>query len=82
MLDVNDDDLKELDTIISSNIFEVPDIKRIVYKNRRGKHKGVILWCKSNLGCCQVIPLFVTDQKYNLVKIDDIEIKVEKKSAF
>ena len=82
LLNVKDEDLVALEKILASNIFERPTIKMSVYKNRRGRYKGVILWCKANLGCCRIKPMFCTTYDYEMVSIDDIRIKLEDESAF
>ena len=83
MLSVKDDDLVALENILSSNIFERPTIKMSIYKNRRGRYKGVYLWCKANLGTCRVEPMFCTTYNYELVDIQNIKIIVEEeKGAF
>ncbi|MDD7756380.1 MAG: hypothetical protein PUJ51_17990 [Clostridiales bacterium] len=53
-----------------------------VYKNRRGRYKGVYLWCKADLGTCRIKPMFCTTYGYELVPIDDIKINFEEESAF
>jgi replicative DNA helicase len=82
MLEVSQDDLKALDLLLKQNNFEKPVIKMSVYKNRRGRYKGVILWCKADLGCCRIKPMFCTTYDYEMVSIDDIRIKLEDESAF
>lgn len=82
LLNVKDEDLVALEKILASNIFERPTIKMSVYKNRRGRYKGVILWCKADLGCCRIKPMFCTSYDYEMVSIDDIRIKLEEESAF
>ena len=82
LLAVKDDDLVALENILSSNIFEKPTIKMSIYKNRRGRYKGVILWCKADLGCCRIKPMFCTTYDYEMVSIDDVRIRVEDESAF
>ena len=82
LLGVKDDDLVKLDPILSSNIFERPTIKISVYKNRRGRYKGVYLWCKANLGCCRIQPMFCTTYDYEMVSIDDVRIRINDESAF
>lgn len=82
LLNVRDDDLVKLDPILSTGIFEKPVIKMSVYKNRRGRYKGVYLWCKANLGCCRIEPMFATTYSYEMISIDDIRIKVQEESAF
>ena len=82
LLSVKDDDLVALENILSSNIFERPTIKMSIYKNRRGRYKGVILWCKADLGCCRIKPMFCTTYDYEMVSIDDVRIRIDDESAF
>lgn len=80
LLSVTDKDKKGLEKLVGSNSFEMPTIKLSIYKNRRGRYKGVYLWCKADLGTCRVKPMFATTYGYELLNIDDTKIKVE--SAF
>ena len=82
MLGVTDNDLVALENILNSDIFETPTIKISIYKNRRGRFKGIYLWCKSDLGTCRIEPMFCTNYTYEMVSIDDIRIKIEEPSAF
>ena len=82
LLSVKDEDLVKLDKILATNVFERPTIKISVYKNRRGRYKGIYLWCKADLGCCRIQPMFATTYDYELVSIDDIKIVLEEDSAF
>ena len=82
LLGVTDEDLVSLDKILCSNIFDRPDIKMSIYKNRRGRYKGVYLWCKADLGTCRIKPMFCTGYDYEMINIDDIRIRVEEPSAF
>ena len=82
LLNVKDDDLVKLDKILSTNVFDRPTIKMSVYKNRRGRYKGIYLWSKADLGCCRIKPMFATTYDYELIPIDDINIIVEDESAF
>ena len=83
LLNVTQKDIESLDSILSSKVFEKPTIKISVYKNRRGRYKGVYLWCKSDLGCCRVEPMFATTYDYEMINIDDTKIVVNnEKGAF
>ena len=83
MLEVSQDDLKALDTLIKQNHFEIPQIKMSVYKNRRGRYKDVLLWCRAQRGTCRIEPMFVTDYQYKLIDVPIYKVNVEEpKSAF
>ena len=82
LLNTTDDDLVALEQIMASNMFDKPTIKMSIYKNRRGRYKGVILWCRADLGCCRIKPMFCTTYDYEMVSIDDIRIRVDEESAF
>lgn len=82
LLNTTDEDLVSLDKILTSSVFDKPTIKMSVYKNRRGRYKGVYLWCKADLGCCRIQPMFATDYSYELIPINDIKIRLEEESAF
>ena len=78
---VTDEDLTSLSNIVA-NFPKHPNLKISVYKNRRGRYKGVYLWCYAELGTCRVKPMFATTWSYELVNIDDVRIEVEEPSAF
>jgi len=82
LLGVKDEDIQALDSILSLNTFDRPTIKMSVYKNRRGRYKGIILWCKADLGCCRVQPMFATTYDYEILSIEDIKIITEDPGAF
>lgn len=83
MLAVQDEDIEALGPILSTNVFDKPAIKMSIYKNRRGKYKGVYLWCKADLGCCRIKPMFCTTYNYEMIPIDDVRILLEEEeSAF
>ena len=82
LLNTTDEDLVALESILASSMFDRPTIKMSIYKNRRGRYRGVILWCKANLGCCRIQPMFCTTYDYEMVSIDDIRIRVDEESAF
>jgi len=83
MLTVKSEDLEALEPILNSNTFETPVIKISIYKNRRGRYKGIYLWCKADLGCCRIDPMFATTYDYELLSINDMKIIVDDEdSAF
>ena len=82
LLAVTQKDLDALETILASNLFDKPTLKLSVYKNRRGRYKGIYLWCKADLGTCRVEPMFATTYNYELVQINNLKINVDEKGAF
>ena len=83
LLTVSDKDLTSLEKVCSIGGFDKPNIKMSIYKNRRGRYKGIYLWCKADLGCCRINPMFATTYNFELVSIDDIRIEVaDEESAF
>lgn len=77
-LPVTKNDLECLQPILTTGVFNTPNLVHNVYKNRRGKYKSVKLWCSADLGICRVTPMFLTDDNFNLIPIEDINIIVEK----
>ena len=82
LLGVKEEDLVALENILSANTFDKPNLKLSVYKNRRGRYKGIILWCKANLGTCRVKPMFATTYDYEILSMEDIKIITEEDGAF
>lgn len=82
LLPVTETDKKSLESILSSTTFKTPTLKLSVYKNRRGRYKGIILWCIGDLGVCRVQPIFATTYGYELLSLKEMEIMVEEESAF
>lgn len=76
MLEVSKEDVDALKEVVEKTGLEMPTIKISVYKNRRGKYKSVLLWCKANRNICRIEPMFVTNYNYEVVKIDDMQIRV------
>ena len=82
LLNTTTTDLESLNTLLVKNGLQKPNEKLSIYKNRRGRYKGIYLWCKSELGTCRVIPLFATTWNYELVPMEDIKIITEEENAF
>ena len=82
LLPVRTKDLESLQTILSANTFDTPNLKMSIYKNRRGRYKGLFLWCKADLGTCRVKPMFATTWDYEIIPIEDLKINTEEKGAF
>ena len=81
-LPVKSEDIEALGKILTSNTFDKPNLKISIYKNRRGRYKGIYLWCAADLGVCRVKPMFATTYDYEIVKIDDLKILTEEPGAF
>ena len=79
LLQVSQDDREALKNIINSMGIEMLDIKISIYKNRLGRYKDILLWCKSNIAICRIDPMPVTNYNYELINIEDLKIKVTPK---
>lgn len=85
MLQVSKEDKEALKDIVNSIGCEMPEIKISVYKNRRGKYKDILLWCKARKGICRIEPLFITNYQMELLDVTDLKINITSKvqaSAF
>lgn len=85
MLQTSQEDKEMLKTILNKGGFPEPGIKISVYKNRRGRYKDILLWCKANRATCRIEPMFATDYQYNLIEMPDLKIAINPKitaSAF
>jgi replicative DNA helicase len=82
MLEVTQRDKDSIQDIIKKGGFEMPLIKISVYKNRRGRWKGIYLWCRADRGICRISPMFVTKWNYELIEMEDLKIKIQDDSAF
>jgi hypothetical protein len=82
LLRVEDDDIEGLQRILANNAFEKPDLKMSIYKNRRGRYKGIYLWCKADLGTCRIKPMFATTYNYEIIQIDNLKILTTEPGAF
>ena len=82
MLETTAKDKEALQPLLTKYGIEMPNIKISVYKNRRGRWKGIYLWVLADRGTCRFNPIFVTKWNYELVEMEDLKIKVEEQSAF
>ena len=82
LLPTSSDDIENLGQILTNNAFERPDLKMSIYKNRRGRYKGIYLWCKADLGTCRIKPMFATTYTYEIIQIDNLKILTTEPSAF
>lgn len=77
ILPVTQKDIDSLEKVLNNDVFVKPTIKLSVYKNRRGRYKGIYLWAKADLGTCRIEPMFATTYGYELLPMEDIKIEVE-----
>lgn len=82
VLPVKSEDIEALGKILTSNTFNRPNLKMSVYKNRRGRYKGIYLWCDADLGTCRVKPMFATTYDYEIIAINDLKILTDDPGAF
>ena len=76
MLEVTQQDREKLMPIIQNRGLEEPTIKISIYKNRRGRWKGIYLWCRGNRGICRIEPMFATKYNYEVIELEDLMITV------
>lgn len=76
MLQVSNDDREALKQLVNSMGIEMPEIKMSIYKNRRGRYKDILLWCRADRGTCRINPLFATNYNYELLEITNLKIHV------
>ena len=77
LLTATQDDIENLDRILVNTGFKKPVLKISVYKNRRGRYKGIYLWCDADLGTCRIRPMFATMWNYELIQINNLKIEVK-----
>ena len=82
MLELTQKDRDSLQAIVQKIGVPMPDIKISVYKNRRGRWKGIYLWAKADRGVCRIQPMFVTKWNYELIEMEDLKIHIQDASAF
>ena len=79
MLPVTSEDLENLERILINTGFKKPNLKISVYKNRRGRYKGIYLWCDADLGTCRIRPVFATGYNYELIQMNNLKIETYNK---
>lgn len=77
ILETTQDDLEALKDIVQEGGFEMPGLKISIYKNRRGRYKNILLWCRDRRGVCKIEPMFVTTYNYELIEVQETKIKVK-----
>lgn len=75
LLSVTNEDIENLEPILTNTGFKKPNMKISVYKNRRGRWKGIYLWCDADLGTCRVRPIFATGYGYDLIQMQNYKIE-------
>lgn len=75
MLTTTIEDLENLEPILTNTGFKKPNLKISIYKNRRGRYKGIYLWCNADLGTCRINPIFATSWSYELIQIHNYKIE-------
>lgn len=77
MVDCSPQDLEDIEPLLAANpSLPQPNIKKSIYKNRRGKVNRVICWMLADKGKCRYETLFVTNFNYEFLSPDDLGIEV------
>lgn len=79
LLKATPSDIEALKPMLIKQGIETPDTKISVYKNRRGRYRDILIWCKSDRGVCRINPLFITDYQYELMDIPKTKIRIKEK---
>ena len=82
VLPVTDDDLKALQPLLSSGAIATPNLVYHIYKNRRSQHTSVKLWCSADMSICRVTPIFLTDNNFKVIQLENYKIIVENDDTF
>ena len=82
VLPVTDDDLKALQPLLSSGAIATPNLVYHIYKNRRSQHANAKLWCSADMSICRVTPIFLTDNNYKVIPLENYKIIVEDDDTF
>lgn len=75
MLDVTATDLEKLENVLEDGMTK-PNLKMSIYKNRRGRYTKCFLWMYVDKGTCRFDGLFLTDWNYELININDVQIRM------
>ena len=78
MLEITDKDREALQPLIKKLGCAMPNVKMSIYKNRRGRYKGVLVWIDAQRGICRFDPLFVTKYDYELIEMTDFKISIKR----
>lgn len=68
--------MEALQSILSKGFYKEPNMVYHIYKIRRGKINHVKLWLYVDLGTCRTYDLFVTDNDYKLLNVEDTNIEI------
>ena len=68
-------DIEAIQPIMMGRFDEDPNIVFHVYKNRRGKWNRVKIWCYIDLGNLRIRDMFMTDNEYRLIPIEETVIE-------
>ena len=76
MIPVTQDDREKIAPLCEKLGCEIPTVKTSVYKNRRGRWKDILVWCRDRRANCKIEPMFITDYRFELIKMEDYQITV------
>lgn len=76
VLPVTESDKKSIAEIMHKGFMREPNLVYHIYKIRRGKINHVKLWIHFDYGTCRTTDLFVTDNDYKLVNVENTDVKV------
>lgn len=76
VLPVTEADKKGIEQILHKSFMPEPNLVYHIYKIRRGKINHVKLWIYFDYGTCRTTDLFVTDNDYNLINVENTNVDI------
>lgn len=72
MMPIREFEEEAIYTIVAETGCAMPDASMTFYKNRRGEKARV--WYKSDYGTCRFTPIFATNERNEIIRVDRLEI--------
>lgn len=74
---VNSDDISMLSRLLNELNINPPTQVTDIFKSRRSRYKNVRIWSFTDLGTGRTEDLFMTDQNFELIRVDKLDIRIE-----
>lgn len=74
---VTQEEISMLSRLLNELNINPPTQVTDIYKSRRSRYKNVRIWSATDLGTGRIKDLFMTNQNFELIKVDKIDIQIE-----